>query len=143
LKSREIVLPQHGNQQLRKALVADIKLGKTKLRVGTTHLHTHHGKTRYNDWASNQLRFFLDKQSKKEYCVIGGDLNLLPSEVLPVAQDYGFIAPSEYLTSPGISPKKQIDWLLGKNIYFQDVHTSDLLCSDHRALIATATEVVS
>jgi endonuclease/exonuclease/phosphatase family metal-dependent hydrolase len=53
LLSEEISLPQSGSQQLRRALVADIEIDKQKLRVATVHLHTHHGKTKYNDWASN------------------------------------------------------------------------------------------
>jgi len=141
LSSQEIILPQHGNQQLRKALTAEIGIGPQKIQVATTHLHTHHGKTRFNDWAQKQLMFLLDKHKAHDVCLIGGDLNLLPSEVIPIAQDYDYVAPNEYYTSPGISPKRQIDWILGRNIYLADIHTSDLLSSDHRALIATATEV--
>ena len=143
LDTQEIHLPQHGGQQLRKALVADLEVDGSALRVSTAHLHTNYGRTRQNKWAQNQLMFLLDKHKDNEFCLIGGDLNLLPNEVLPIVQDYGYHAPSEYPTSPAINPKIQIDWILGKNIYLDNVHVSDLLSSDHRALIATATEVPS
>ena len=124
-------------------LVADLEVDGSALRVSTAHLHTNYGRTRQNKWAQNQLMFLLDKHKDNEFCLIGGDLNLLPNEVLPIVQDYGYHAPSEYPTSPAINPKIQIDWILGKNIYLDNVHVSDLLSSDHRALIATATEVPS
>lgn len=143
LSSQAIALPQHNNQQLRKALIANIEFDGQLIRVATAHLHTHKGKTRYNLWAQNQLRFLLDKHVSHDTCLIGGDLNLLPEEVVPIAKEYGFVAPSEFHTSPAKAPKMQIDWILGKNLYLSDVHASDVLSSDHRALIANVTDIPS
>lgn len=143
VSSEEMTLPQHGNQQLRKALIADVELDGQKIRVTTAHLHTHKGKAKYNEWARKQLMFLLEKHVSHDICLIGGDLNLLPDEVVNLAQDFGFVAPTEFLTSPAISPKQQIDWVLGKNIYLNEIRTSDVLCSDHRALIADVTDVPS
>ena len=135
----EISLPQHGNQQLRKSLLTDIEIGSTHLHVANTHLHTHRGKTRYNRWAQDQLMFLMGKHKQCDTCIIGGDLNMLPKEVVPVARENGYEAPHEYHTSPAINPRGQIDWLLSKNILLENVCISELLCSDHRALTATAT----
>lgn len=139
LSSREEVLPRKGRVQSRKCLTTVIDIDSRAVSITTAHLHSHGRVGKPNPLAEKQLEFLLQSLSDGGADLVAGDLNLLPKSVEPIAQKYSFDAPHSYPTSPSDVPRNQIDWILARGVSLSNVHTSDHLSSDHRALIATVS----
>ena len=136
ISSREETLPSGYLQQTRKSLSVAYEIYGQEVGITTTHLHSHGKTTGHNKVAEEQLEFCLENIAGEDMSILAGDLNLLPSEVVPVATKFGYDAPNEYPTSSSANPRRQIDWILAKGVDLTEIKVSDHIVGDHRALIA-------
>jgi len=137
ISSFSATLPKASDGQVRKALLSVIDIEGVEVGITSTHLHTHGTLVQGAPKASKQLEHIYKNAKIDVPHVVAGDFNLLPDSVLPIAEKYEFVAPSEYPTSPAKEPRNQIDWITGRNVEITDVKVTDLLPSDHRGLLAT------
>jgi endonuclease/exonuclease/phosphatase family metal-dependent hydrolase len=143
LSSHESILPGESSAQVRKYLAAEIEVGTKAISVVSTHLHAHAHLSQPNEEAQRQLEFVFQNVNDGESSIVAGDFNLVPEVVFPIAQKFGYGAPHEFPTSPAMSPRHQIDYLCPKNVALHNVHASDHLISDHRALVADVVALSS
>ncbi len=131
-----ISLPSKQGQQKRKALIAEIDVEGKMIKVLCTHLHAIKGIENHNQHGIDQLRFVYEYARDKDIEIVAGDFNQLDDVVKEVSQEFGFIAPNGYPTSPAKNPRYQIDWISSRKFGLENLEVSSMLTSDHRALSA-------
>lgn len=136
VEQTDLVLPRGPGEQVRKAQFVTLDIDGQHINVANTHLHSAGRISNPNPRACEQLRLMLRYCEEGGVRLVGGDCNLLRDDVVPISEKFGFDAPHEYKTSQAKKPKYQIDWLLGKDVEFNNIEVSGILSSDHRALIA-------
>ena len=124
-------LPRRGwKRERRVAILAKLSAAGTTWNVANTHLSLH------KDESAEQLAMLFGKFARiNTPCVVMGDFNRHPDEVIPLVPPEWTVVDSA-ATFPSWDPDQRIDYLVIKNATALSSEVRCLKVSDHCALIA-------
>ena len=122
-----LALPREGRQEPRSAVVGRVD----GLAVAVTHLGLRQGES------LRQLHAVI--AALTEPCILMGDFNRHPEQVVPALADAGFVVAESGPTFPAVTPRSRIDYIAVRGLAVGDVAVVPTPVSDHCALVAEVT----